>query len=463
LYSQSQIDPLISFKNTVGESVRGTIVKLQRKSLVMEVYNPYSIVQISEVLGDLTIRIGNKVAYLGKAVVISLVNTGLTAVVSVTLIDEWQDLYDVVITPGAVGVEAKAFVQDWTERFQIRRDYQIVVNEFRAYLSDVSRWVEQVDLTESLPRVDGRLREDVFYELAVPLLEKLKIYFDAFVNEAALVDVEAAPAHRAYAQAALHPFLLRAPFVFRAFTKPLGYAGDHVMVSQMLEDPRQGPSTYFQIVNTGFLNADVVIAHRNRIDILVGFLISIAESAKKAGRPFRVLNVGCGPAVEIQRFLESYPNPEFLSFDLVDFSEETLARTRGILTGISEKVGKSIIINYIHESVHQLLKRSVDKSSPETKEYDAAYCAGLFDYFSDKVCSRLTSHFATRTRSKGRLLITNVHSSNPDKFGMEHLMEWYLIYRDEAQMKLLLPDDSTQHKVYVDGTGVNVFAEVVVA
>jgi extracellular factor (EF) 3-hydroxypalmitic acid methyl ester biosynthesis protein len=133
------------------------------------------------------------------------------------------------------------------------------------------------------------------------------------------------------------------------------------------------------------------------------------------------------------------------------------------LTGISEKVGKSIIINYIHESVHQLLKRSVDKSSPETKEYDAAYCAGLFDYFSDKVCSRLTSHFATRTRSKGRLLITNVHSSNPDKFDMEHLMEWYLIYRDEAQMKLLLPDDSTQHKVYVDGTGVNVFAEVVVA
>jgi extracellular factor (EF) 3-hydroxypalmitic acid methyl ester biosynthesis protein len=156
LYSQSQIDPLISFKNTVGESVRGTIVKLQRKSLVMEVYNPYSIVQISEVLSELTIRIGNKVAYLGKAVVISLVNTGLTAVVSVTLIDEWQDLYDVVITPGAVGIEAKAFVHDWSERFQIRRDYQIVVNELRAYLSDVSRWVEQVDLTESLPRVDGQ-------------------------------------------------------------------------------------------------------------------------------------------------------------------------------------------------------------------------------------------------------------------------------------------------------------------
>jgi len=463
LYSQSQIDPLISFKNTVGESVRGTIVKLQRKSLVMEVYNPYSIVQISEVLGDLTIRIGNKVAYLGKAVVISLVNTGLTAVVSVTLIDEWQDLYDVVITPGAVGEEAKAFVQDWSERFQIRRDYQIVVNELRAYLSDVSRWVEQVDLTESLPRVDGRLREDIFYELALPLMTKLGAYLRNLELEASLVDAEFAPAHRAYAQAALHPLLLRAPFVFRAFTKPLGYAGDYEMVNQMLDDPRQGPSTYFQIVNTGFLKTAVAAAHCNRIDILVDFLIGVADSAKKAGRPFRILNVGCGPAIEIQRFLQRYPNPEFISFDLVDFSEETLTRTRDILTEISEKVGKSIIINYIHESVHQLLKRSVDKSAPETKEYDAAYCAGLFDYFSDKVCSRLTSHFATRTRSKGRLLITNVHSSNPDKFGMEHLLEWYLIYRDETQMELLLPEGSTEHKIYVDATGANVFAEAIVA
>lgn len=253
MYSQSQIDPLVSFKNTVGESVRGTIVKLQRKSLVMEVYNPYSIVQISEVLSDLTIRVGSKMAYLGKAVVISLVNTGLTAIVSVTLIDEWQDLYDVVVTAGAVGEEARAFVKDWTERFQIRRDYQIVVNELRAYLADMSRWVEQVDLTESIPREDGRLRPDIFQELATPLIIKLGEGLAKLEIEAALVDDDLSAMHRSYAQAALHPLLLRAPFIFRAFTKPLGYAGDYEMVNQMLTDPRQGPSTYFQIVNAGFL------------------------------------------------------------------------------------------------------------------------------------------------------------------------------------------------------------------
>jgi extracellular factor (EF) 3-hydroxypalmitic acid methyl ester biosynthesis protein len=160
VYSQTQIDPVVSFLNTQGEAVRGTIVNLQRKSLVMEVYNPYSIVQVSEVLNELTVRMGAKSAYIGKAVVISMVNTGLTAVVSVTLIDEWRELSEVVVAPGAIGIEAQAFVDDWSDRFRIRRDYQIVVNETRAFLSDASRWLEQVDLSDALPKEDQRLPLD---------------------------------------------------------------------------------------------------------------------------------------------------------------------------------------------------------------------------------------------------------------------------------------------------------------
>ena len=45
---------------------------------------------------------------------------------------------------------------------------------------------------------------------------------------------------------------------------------------------------------------------------------------------------------------------------------------------------------------------------------------------------------------------------------MEHLLEWYLIYRDEAGMASLLPENSHAHRLYVDETGVNVFAEATV-
>jgi extracellular factor (EF) 3-hydroxypalmitic acid methyl ester biosynthesis protein len=462
LLTQSQIDPVVSFRNAEGASVRGTIVNLQRKSIVMEVYNPYSIMQVSEVLSELTMRFGTHIAYQGKAVVISLVNTGLTIIASVTLIDEWRELNDVAIVPGSVRLEAQAFVQDWTKRFQIRHGYQIVVNEMRAYLSDVARWIEQVDLSESLPKANGRLRTEVFYELVIPLMHKMKYYLDMLEVEASLVDEELASAHRSFAQTALHPLLLRAPFVFRTYTKPLGYAGDYQMVNQILDDPRQGPSTYFQMVNAAFLQTAVAVAHRNRIDILVDFLKRMADAAMQAGRTFRILNIGCGPAIEIQRFLQTYPAPELLSFELVDFSAETLAWTREKLTSIIEQTEKPVTINYVQDSVHKLIKYRIDPASEEAREFDAVYCAGLFDYLSDKVCSRLTEYFAARTIHGGALLITNVHSSNPVKFCMEHLLDWYLIYRDEARIASLLPAQSNTLNIWVDATGVNAFAEAII-
>ncbi|GAB7544927.1 class I SAM-dependent methyltransferase [Cupriavidus sp. CuC1] len=462
MYSQTQIDPVVSFRNSQGEQVRGTIINLQRKALVMEIYNPYSIVQVSEVLSELSVRMGSKNAYLGKAVVMSLVNTGLTAVVSLTLIDEWRELSDLPNEPKSVGREAELFINDWDARFNIRRDYQIVVNEMRAFLSEVSRWVEQVDLTENLPKTDGRLREDVFYELATPIMLKVKTYLDRLEGEAGQVEAEIAPVHRTYAQSALHPLLLRAPFVYRTFTKPLGYAGDYEMVNQILSDPQQGPTTYFQIVNTAFLKAAVATAHRNRIDLLVDFLSRQADAARAAGRPFRILNVGCGPAFEIQRFVREYPQPEFLSFQLVDFSEETLAYTKSSIESSAASAGHKVSVEMVHQSVHELLKRKIAPDDAGLREFDAVYCAGLFDYLSDKVCSRLLSYFAARTRPGGQLLVTNVHSANPEKFGMEHLLEWYLIYRDEARMSMLLPERSRDHKLYVDQTGVNVFAEAII-
>jgi extracellular factor (EF) 3-hydroxypalmitic acid methyl ester biosynthesis protein len=461
VYSQTQIDPVVSFRNSQREQVRGTIINLQRKSLVMEIYNPYSIVQVSEVLSDLTVRMGSKNAYLGKAVVVSLVNTGLTAVVSLALIDEWRELSVLPGEPKSVGREAELFISDWDARFNIRRDYQIVVNEMRAFLSEVSRWVEQVDLTESLPKIDGKLREDLFYELATPIMLKVKSYLDRLEGEAERVDAELAPIHRAYAQSALHPLLLRAPFVYRTFTKPLGYAGDYEMVNQILSDPQQGPTTYFQIVNTAFLQAAVATAHRNRITLLIDFLTRQAEAARAAGRPFRILNVGCGPAFEIQRFVREYAHPELLSFQLIDFSEETLAFTEASIEQAAAGAGHKVSLEMVHQSVHDLLKRRLTPDE-SLREFDAVYCAGLFDYLSDKVCARLLNYFASRTRSGGQLLVTNVHSANPEKYGMEHLLEWYLIYRNESGMRALLPAQSAEHKLYVDETGVNVFAEATI-
>ena len=458
------IDPVITFRNSQGEAVRGTLTNVQRRSLVVEIYNPYSIVQVSEVLSDLVVRSGDRSIYKGKAVVTSLLNTGLMAVVSAVLIDEWNRWAAIGRDGKSVADEASSFVQGWNERFNVRRDYQVVVSEMRAYFSEITRWIDQADINTGLPRADdGRVREDVFLELAHPLLEKGREYLQWFEVEAGRVDLETSPMHRSFAQAAIHPLILRAPFVYRTFAKPLGYAGDYEMVNQILGDPWQGPSTYFQLVNYMFLQAGVAVAHRNRIDILCERLDEMVACAVKAGRPMRVLNVGCGPAVEIQRFVRENPQSDMLEFVLVDFSEETLQYARQQLEDAIRPTGRKLHLTLQHESVNQLLKRAVRSKRVAPEEaFDYVYCAGLFDYLTDKVCTRLMEYFISRSAPGGRILVTNVHSDNPERNWMEHFLEWYLIYRNEAGMLSALPQGLENVKTYTDPIGVNVFVEATV-
>jgi extracellular factor (EF) 3-hydroxypalmitic acid methyl ester biosynthesis protein len=462
VHLQRPFDPVITFKNSQGEAARGTLTSLQRRSLVMEIYNPYSIVQVSEVLNDLNIRSGDRSIYKGKAVVVSLLNTGLMAVVSVTLIDGWNDLAGIGHDAKTVSEAVGQFIGEWEERAQVSGSYQVVVNDMRAYFSEVTRWLDQADVTAGLPRnVDGRVRDDVFYEIARPLLEKGREYLVRFEEEARRVPQEQAAVHRAFAQAAIHPLVLRAPFVYRTFAKPLGYAGDYQMVNQILGDPREGPSTYFEMVNFMFLQAGVAQGHRNRVDILETKLQHLARESRDARKPLRILNVGCGPAVEIQRLVVSDLPLDHLDVVLMDFSDETLLYASQCIGAAAESVERDRLqVSLRHESVHQLLKRSSREQAVDIQDqFDFIYCAGLFDYLADKACSRLLSYFERHLKPGGSMLVTNVHSSNPERHWMEHFLEWYLIYRDEQGLERLFPDTLSGLTSYTDETGVNLFAE----
>jgi extracellular factor (EF) 3-hydroxypalmitic acid methyl ester biosynthesis protein len=173
-----------------------------------------------------------------------------------------------------------------------------------------------------------------------------------------------------------------------------------------------------------------------------------------------VLNLGCGPAIEVQRFLQQYPEPHWLQFELVDFSEATLDWTRAQLSALNGGLPRPAAIGYVNDSVHRLLKRPLDEGA-STGEFDAVYCAGLFDYLPDKVCARLLTYFASRLRRRGRVLVTNVHACTPGRHAMEHILEWYLVPRDEAGMRRLLPSDAPAVRLMTGGDGGYVCAEAV--
>jgi extracellular factor (EF) 3-hydroxypalmitic acid methyl ester biosynthesis protein len=151
------------------------------------------------------------------------------------------------------------------------------------------------------------------------------------------------------------------------------------------------------------------------------------------------------------------------AFTLLDFNEETLQYTQSTLNDARSRSGRATALNYVKKSVHHMLKesgRTIERTYQN--QYECVYCAGLFDYLSDQVCQRLMSVMYDWLAPGGLLIATNVEPSNPLRYGMEHLLDWHLIYRTGPQMLKLKPLQADRDAVFVhaDETGVNVFLEV---
>lgn len=454
------VNSLVTFRNSQGYEARGTLVKLTRSTVLFEVYDPRSVVQLSEVLTDLELRRGERLIYRGRAVVSNLVNTGLVLLVAVTLLEPWSGPGGAASSRAELDQELEEFLADWDNAAALQPGYQLVVSQIRSFLLELSRWLEPLDLGGD-PQRSAVASPQALHALAPRALAPLAGLFQRFEREAAAVPEAQRIYHKRFVQENLHPLVMCAPFPHRSFVKPLGYAGDYEMVDMMLREPMEGGSAYARLVNYFFLAAGPAEAHRNRIVLLEDWLRRHVRRVSAEGRPLRVLNIACGPAVEIQRYVADEELAEDSRFWLLDFSATTLDYTRGQLAGTMARVGRFPAVEFIEQSVHSLLKptsRLASDSAPQ--EYDLVYCAGLFDYLSDRVCHRLLRRFYDWTVPGGQVLATNVHPANTARFLMEDILEWHLVYRDEPMMAALVPGLGSGQRVYADDTGLNVFLEI---
>jgi len=455
-----EIDSLVTFENSQGRHGRGTLIHITRTSAVFEVYNPYSIVQLSEVLPNLHILRGEREIYRGNAVVSHILTTGIMIIVSVSLIDPWSDLSE--LQPGgALQSETARFIRDWTESYKIRPEYQLIVGTMRNFLGELSRWLDEAEAEVGVRYKEGvnnELIEQFYLEVQSPITPKFLELFSQFEHVAGNIPPEEAMPHKAFARRALHPYILCSPFAHRAYTKPLGYAGDYEMVNMMLQEShKESLGIYAKVVDTFHINSTAPEAHRNRINLILEHICTEAERViGEEERLFNLMNVGCGPAVEVQKFIEENPLSNQTTFELVDFNEATINFLEQKINDRIANSGNKPIIKYIHKSIDDLLKEAHKKKSAAQGNYDLVYCAGLFDYFSDHICRRLTSLFYSWVRPGGSVIVTNVDPSNPNRFQMEHLLEWNLVYRDEQDMKKLVPAGA-QYTIMADTTGINIF------
>jgi extracellular factor (EF) 3-hydroxypalmitic acid methyl ester biosynthesis protein len=389
----------------------------------------------------------------------------MMVVCEATLDEAWLDvdLFAMVTEPKKLQADFSEFFQEWKKIDRILPEYKVVLADMQNYFAELKRWLDQVEfgIRSSVSAERTKIELEVVQGLAPTIIPSIDSLFQRFEKIADEVEPDLLPFHRSYAKRQLHPQLLCSPFAYRTYHKPLGYAGDYEMVNMILRDSVEGSSLFSKSINKWFLSQSPAVAHRNRIKYLTQVLVQEAARVVNQGQAARIYNLGCGPAQEIQNFLRGYEISNSVSLTLLDFNDETLEHTGRVLGELIGQNNRKTKLAMVKKSVHQVLKEE-SKPNHKAEKYDVVYCAGVFDYMSDRICKRLMNIFYDMLGPGGLLVATNVDSCNPLRNGMEYLLDWHLVQRSKKQMKVLIPDLASQDNVQFksDETGVNLYMEV---
>lgn len=342
--------------------------------------------------------------------------------------------------------------------------------EFRAWVSDLRNYLER--MRDFLDREESALQSEDLYtysqicaqylaEVGPRIVTRVQDASHAMPGLLAGLSEEDHIAHRTYAQHHLGRLFLLAPFIRRAQTKPLGYAGDYEMMNMLYRPHAEGSSLFGRILNQCAATETAARANINRVTYLADKLRTLLASAKASGgERVRVASIGSGPGREIEALLEGSPElGPYLDAMLIDQDPRAIAYCERRLAPIAERTGARL--HFVRESVRRLLCGGLIAQTLGAQKM--IYSAGLFDYLSDRSFAALLFTLYQGVAPGGQLLVGNVDIGNPTRYFMEYFAEWFLIHRSREQLldkaRTLRPSPQA-FRVEAEPLGVNLFLVV---
>jgi extracellular factor (EF) 3-hydroxypalmitic acid methyl ester biosynthesis protein len=264
--------------------------------------------------------------------------------------------------------------------------------------------------------------------------------------------------YRAFARRHLQPLLSQSPILRRTCEKPLGYPGDYEVMNMFYRNHAEGDSLFGKLLNIYAAQEPAAQATVNRLEYIQS-KIRAAMPATGQER-LRVASIGCGPAHELRRLLERWPDlGARLEVALIDQEDRALTYCERMLAPIAARTNARVHV--IRESVRRLL--GTQKLSETLGSRDLIYSAGLFDYFSDRSFAVLLAALYEALTPGGQLLVGNMSIDNPTRWFMEYCLDWFLIHRSEQDLLALasaLRPRPAQVHVEAESSGVNLFLAV---
>jgi len=254
-------------------------------------------------------------------------------------------------------------------------------------------------------------------------------------------------------QRELIPYLLLTKNAARVYTKPRGYAGDYLTIEYMYEAQPGGVAPLGPLLDATMLQFPASLAVRNRRALLAEEIMGVVEASD--GETTRIMSLACGPAREVFDVFERLPEPARLRATLIDFDLQALAH-------VAERRDKRGLQRSMVLTPENLIHLAIGRKSITVPPQDLVYSIGLIDYFPDELVVKLMSLVHSLLRPGGKVIFGNFHPSNTGKAFMDHVLEWRLVHRSEADMDRLYRTSAFGREctnIRFEGQGVNLFAE----
>jgi len=198
----------------------------------------------------------------------------------------------------------------------------------------------------------------------------------------------------------------------------------------------QSVSQIGNAIHDCIVNGAAATAVRNRRDLIACEIDRISETVRAS----RVLSLACGHLRE-GAMSEAVLARRLDQLVAIDQDASTVAVVKGDLGqfGVEGVVGsvRTILSEYTHMG-----------------QFDFVYAAGLYDYPSNRLATRLLSVLFSLLRPGGKVWIANFLPDIDIVGYMETFMDWWLIYRSESQLAELLEglpaEQILSHRTFVE-------------
>jgi len=246
-----------------------------------------------------------------------------------------------------------------------------------------------------------------------------------------------------YTETLITPMVMDSPVLHRSYTKPLGYAGDYQIMSQIYRNSYDGEAVFGKAIHKLSCEEPLAAGVRTRKDLIRNIIaaehLRVISEGDGAVPRFRVTSIGSGLAREVSEYIGiAHMWPGQAHWTLVDQEEQVLSLSYQEIRRAVHRWNAHATIQCMYMSFLQFLR---DPSSlPLRGAQQLIYSVGLFDYLKSRSARKLIRALYSRLAPGGLLAIGNALWPNEHFWVTEFVVDWTLIYRTREEMLALAQD-----------------------